>query len=249
MTDRFVRWMQESEESYADPAEARAGFEALLHLARSAEIDLLRPGRVQDIVELLLAAGPVGLDLLALFHDYLRFRLAGESGADWEDAHDELESLLEPDDAFSEVLLEAVEADAQLDPQERRVALAEVRVVAQVQALLEFIGSGRAVTDSGALRRADIGPVAALLGVSARGVAKLPLDAARIDGVDVVDGEAQVQSMWGLPTLATWWEALLTANLIEVTASRVRPGPAAKAWLADELPPLDQSVALVGVYI
>ncbi|GAA4379691.1 hypothetical protein GCM10023152_27370 [Agromyces bauzanensis] len=50
-------------------------------------------------------------------------------------------------------------------------------------------------------------------------------------------GEPLVRSMWELPALTAWWEALRAADLIEVTRTRVRQGHATSAWLTDELPP------------
>ena len=84
-------------------------------------------------------------------------------------------------------------------------------------------------------------------GITARGVAKLPIEGEYRDGAIVVAGESYAQSIWALPTLSAWREALPAADIIEVTRTRVRLGSAASARLAEELPPLEDAGALVSV--
>jgi hypothetical protein len=155
-------------------------------------------------------------------------------------------------DAFDE-LLDARTAVRAVDEGLRRSALAETSVSSAVTPFLEWLGTGRAITQSGLLRLADIEPVAAMLGVRAQGVRKLPeiplpefpTDlSAPLDDPEVF----YAQSMKDVPVLRAWWSALQHVGIIELTKTRVRPGPRVAAWLAEQTPPLELSESLNGVF-
>ncbi|WP_029090041.1 hypothetical protein [Brevibacterium album] len=93
---------------------------------------------------------------------------------------------------------------------------------AAVSALLAWVGEGRPVARSGGLRRADIEPVAEMLGIRAKGVGR------RVEA-EPGDETVYAMSMAEVPELAVWWQDLIEAQLIEVTSTRVRRGPAAAA--------------------
>jgi len=110
------------------------------------------------------------------------------------------------------------------------------------------------VTQSGAVRRADIHEVAGMLGVSAVGVSRHPrvdLDDALWDDPDLPPGPGTIYalSMTDVPALAAWWEALRIAEVIEVSSARVRPGAAARAWRAEQAPPLELAELVTGAFI
>lgn len=244
---QFERWITGSEMTFTEPAVATALLERLLAFSAKAELDILTPEDAEGVVDLLLDGGADADVLLDVFHDYVHFRLETDQDSSWEDVHELLEEILENGDGPPDVIANAMEQSGLQDPHLRRAALSRVRAVAQVRELLAWIGSGRAVTDSGALRRADIEGAARILGLAARGVAKLPTEGEYRDGAIVVGGESLVQSMWNLPPLSAWWEGLRAADLIEVTRTRVLQGAAASTWLADELPPLDEAGELVSI--
>ncbi|GAA4181086.1 hypothetical protein [Gryllotalpicola koreensis] len=242
----FERWLKEAEATFTDPAVGVAQLEVLVSSASRVGLDALAADDAAGVVEFLLDEDAEGEELLDVFHDFVHFRLETEPEDGWVEAHDLLEELLATGDGVPTALSDALEDYERQDPEQRRQALAKVRLVSAVRTLLEWVGSGRAITDSGALRRVDIAEAAGMLGLAARGVAKLPAEGEYRDGAIEVEGELLAQSMWDLPPLAAWWEALQTADLIELTRTRVRPGPAASAWAAEELPPLDQAGVLVG---
>lgn len=93
---------------------------------------------------------------------------------------------------------------------------------AAVSALLAWVGEGRPVARSGGLRRADIEPVAEMLGIRAKGVGR------RVEA-EPGDETVYAMSMAEVPELATWWQDLIEAQVIEVTSTRVKRGPAAAA--------------------
>ncbi|MFZ1410853.1 MAG: hypothetical protein WAS07_05320, partial [Micropruina sp.] len=57
------------------------------------------------------------------------------------------------------------------------------------------------------------------------------------------------RSMTDVPLLPSWWRALAAADLIEITGSRVVPGPSAAVWTAEPLPPLELAEDLVGLTV
>lgn len=120
---------------------------------------------------------------------------------------------------------EAVAAAGRVSADDRMVALGRMRLVTAVDGLLEWMGTGRPITQTGGLRRADIEPVAAMLRIAAIGVAKRPTLAERAGA-----GPIHATSMWDVPMLSAWWAALRDAGVIELTATRVRPGPHAAGW-------------------
>ncbi|MCQ9388517.1 hypothetical protein NQ038_07635 [Brevibacterium sp. 50QC2O2] len=99
--------------------------------------------------------------------------------------------------------------------------------VAAVAGLLDWLGKGKPVTSTGALRRADIEPVAALLGIAAAGVAKVP-DGAAGDGT--AEHPFQVKTMWELEPLAAFWVALQELELLELTSTKALPGAGVAQW-------------------
>ena len=116
------------------------------------------------------------------------------------------------------------------------------------------IGKRRQVTSTGNLRRADIEPFSALLGVKAVGVAKLP-DPERFDfgprDPNVPAREETVfsaQSLPHVPVPAAWWEALRIADVLNISPRRVYPAPDAEAWRTGSIM-TDQIDMLVGTFI
>lgn len=76
--------------------------------------------------------------------------------------------------------------------------------------LIEWVGSSRQTTGTGALRLKDIPEVAERLGTE---VPDFP-----------------VQSMWQLDDLSDLWIAAIQTGILERTATTVRPGPQAREW-------------------
>jgi hypothetical protein len=111
-----------------------------------------------------------------------------------------LQAELLPDEDENEASVEAAEL-APLDPAVEAARLEELPVVARLRGVLDWIDEGRALTSSGALKRADIGPVAVLLG----------------------DPNAGSRSMWDSPTVSVGWVALHNGDLVEATGSTIRP--------------------------
>jgi hypothetical protein len=56
-------------------------------------------------------------------------------------------------------------------------------------------------------------------------------------------------SMWEVPTLASWWQALRSADVIKTSTTVVRPGPSARAWLTDETPDVNDAEMIIGLFL
>lgn len=274
LLSRFGAWL-EREPYIAGPAVEieLAMFEHLLTIAREYGLDLDRP---KDMLPFCLRffdpdeyEEPEGFDTPGMqmntaytLDDYLHFQLQTAKHPDaWERAHGFIEELLddlsaELDDRSGapsdELIRIAQEADS-LDPTPRLAALARVPLVNGVRELLVWVGKRRRVTQTGAVRRNEIGEVAAFLGINAQGVAKHPdpeFDPAlEFDAEPDYDAIVYASSMWEVPALAAWWESLKMLEIIRTNTSSVSPGPAAETWLAQEPVPIELAGQLVAATV
>lgn len=222
--------------------------QALADIARDHRLDLHSAADVEPLIDLLWDADEPGSPealgaALETLHDYVHFRLdAGHDPDAWEEAHEAVEDAI--DDAGGAGPMGAIIEDAEkVSPDARRHALAQTPLIAAVNDLLEWVGTGRSVTQSGGVRRGDIKEVAKMLGVRAVGVAK------RVGNYWDEGAPVQALSMADVPVLPQWWEALSTAQVIRTNSSSVRPGQAAAEWIAEELPPLDLAEAVAAIFV
>lgn len=246
----FRAWLRNSGAEAADAADAAGLLRDLMKMARRGGADLREPDGVLDMAAFLIEAADeedpnyaarLG-GTLDVLEDWMNFHAEAVGGAAWAEAQIELEELI--DDVFSDgeppfrdLLVDALDAAGRIDEAERRAVIAQVAVVEAVGRLLSWLEHGRPVTSAGLLRRADIAPVAAFLGIDAVGVARYP-DEDEADADPYRRGPLRVRSMTEIPQLALWWESLLAAELIEITPTRVRPGSHAGEWMTDPAPPL-----------
>lgn len=245
----FERWLVASDASLTDPHTAGGAIGHLFELTKTANLDILEPSDTADIADMLLDLGPDADALVDLFHDYVHFRLETSRDPRWTQAHDELEDVLDSDAGIS-AMLEAIITDAETrDPAVTADALAHTNLIAGVTRLLDWIGTSRPITDTGALRLTDIEPAAAALGLRAAGTRTLPTRGDFLGHTVIADGITYVQSMWHLEPLAAWWRALLDTDLIELTASRVRPGRASQRWRTASTPPRDTASEVAALVI
>ncbi|GFZ87087.1 hypothetical protein GCM10011359_15420 [Nesterenkonia alkaliphila] len=187
------------------------------------------------------------LPVVETLHDYLHFLqeypgAAVDSGAliqAMSVVHDELDRIHDPAFLLTRFLAE----DSRPSAETRLQDLRATTVVSAVDSFLYWMGPSAPATQKGGLRRKDVEPVAAMLGIPAEGVNK------RDDAVppEVTEGalfsgegltiqqstaKTKVLSMWELPELAAWWKALLEMEIIELGSTKVYPGPAADDWMS-----------------
>lgn len=240
-TLRDIRRWYEKEGSLSGEAldDQMSDLEILLSCFRSVGFDPDRPTDAVAMLEPL--ADEIGVDefgfIVDRLHDYLHFRIDTSSSAQaWQAVHDQIvgeDGEPEPD-LFTEVAWAVIDAADAIDTEERRAALASTPLIAKIPELLSWIGKGRKITQSGLLRRADIATVGAIYGVTAVGVDRFPTE------TDAVPGTIYARSMADVPPLMTWWDALKSVDVIEVSGLQVRPGPNAHLF-ADAATPEERA--------
>jgi hypothetical protein len=183
----------------------------------------LEPAALADAVaeEVSAAAGalaPEGVDaeqaalIVDSVHSYVEF--LSETGR-WTGTADQLAEVLE----FFDSLADGAEGQEAIQvpdlPQEEALAaFAGLPLIQKATALLQWIGDGRPVTGTGALRLRDIEEAAACVGVSAKGSTRKE---------DLAGDVLTVRSMYEVPLLAEIWAALQAAELIRVKPTKVVP--------------------------
>ncbi|MPV35606.1 hypothetical protein [Georgenia subflava] len=95
-----------------------------------------------------------------------------------------------------------------LSASEQAAALAGTELVRRADLLLDWLGTGKKVTSTGALRQADTAEVVRLLGLD----------------------PPPVRSMWDVPELTLLWAALITGGFVDVGRTTVRPATEAAPW-------------------
>lgn len=246
----FRAWLRDDPAVTSAGAAGEAAFlERLLATGRQQGDDFDDPDTVVDMYFSILDAGDAvnaeaRAAALELLHDYVHFRIDTDdhpgpwSRADLEigiddEFDDEPDEPAHPFDLIDAdipaALAEAASTAGDRSIGDRLAAIGRMRLVTAVDELLEWVGTGRSVTGTGGLRRADIEPVAAMLGIAAVGAAKRSTLADREAG-----GPLRVTSLWELPLLSAWWAALRDAGLLSLTATRARPGPSVAVWRASD---------------
>lgn len=202
-------------------------FDWLLDVSESQGFDLRTPGHLlalwDTISEELHLDGMELEETHYLLVLYVRYRV--EQGLDagaWLEVQAEIEQA-----ALQNPILTVIGwAIDQIYDDATHTALEGIPAYNNLRELLGWIGSGRQVTGTGDLRRADIAYAASLLGISALGVNKLPPPAAG-------NTTQHVLSMREIPMLARWWDAIMVAGLIEVRGQKVYPGHSAEGFWQD----------------
>lgn len=258
----FERWLRRQPGAMTpSPEEGGYLFGDLLAGAEGSGIDLRTPRGVLDMVDLLMSVDDLEqaeyIDAaLATLHDYVHYRIETESDPrEWEEACDLLNRLTGEEFPGAQIIQDAITEASMMDPEELRAAYAQTRLVAAVPELLSWIGSGRKVTPSGVLQRADIEFGAGLLGIDAAGVDKRPAwdpDSSPmlwLEDSPPARNSWKVRSMRELPLLPAWWGALSSAGVIDVGKYRVTAGPGAPEWTPTSGPPIDAAEMVVGLTV
>ncbi|GAA1128788.1 hypothetical protein [Microbacterium aurantiacum] len=250
-SEAFTRWLATQPDGHdrIEVGEVEL-LQDLLALAVRVDLDLSDPDDVDPFIETLFGISDpddpeqeqtLG-NALEVLHDYVHFRLerSAEGSAAWKAAHAAVESAIDELDELDEDapmpphVAAALEASAHVGDVAQRTALSALPVVRSVSPFLDWIGAGRALTSSGMLRRVDIPDAAAFLGIDALGVRSR----AAADDLRGPSGRRYVLSLREVPEFMAWWNALHAADILESSATRVRPGPAAMSWRGETPPSL-----------
>ncbi|WP_202564120.1 hypothetical protein [Agreia sp. COWG] len=132
--------------------------------------------------------------------------------------------------AFFTLLVDSLQTVADAPVGAQLAALDRWSVLGAVNTFLDWVGEGRPVSASGALRVADIPMLCDMLGLPQQ---KL----------------APGAGMWDVRALAAWWTAVTEIGLIEVEGDTARFGAAAEAWRGGDDERLALSRAFVRHYL
>ena len=243
LTPAFVRWFEE-----VSPGSAVAALECLepikavmgryMDTTAAADVTSLEPSGLSVAVsdEILAALDDAGavLDATAgevrvlesttyVIHSVGAFvEFLVETGR-WGGSADQLAAVMD----FLDTTGEADDGGGFIDvpdipDQEALAAFSGLPLIQRATALLQWIGEGKPVTATGALRLRDIEAAAACVGVAVRGGAKRSGSA--LPGTAGPESPLPtVRSMYEVPLLARLWNALAAAELIEIKSTKVVP--------------------------
>jgi hypothetical protein len=194
-----------------------------LEATAAADVTNLDPARLanavaEEVTATVRAQGPEAADaeqaalIVDSVHSYLEFlsetgRWTGTS-EQLAEALDFFDSLADGDDGQESIEVPDIPGEQALE------AFAELPLIRKATALLRWIGDGKPVTGTGALRLRDIEEAAACVGVQAKGGTK---------NADPAGDVLIVRSMYEVPLLADLWAALEAAELIEIKPTKVAP--------------------------
>ncbi|MCU1518177.1 MAG: hypothetical protein JWQ75_2898, partial [Pseudarthrobacter sp.] len=183
----------------------------------------LEEDEIADAVEDLLSA-------LTVYMDFL-----DESGR-WsgtDSAYEELEEfLINPGGSEDAPGGRPVIVPALTD-EEQDEAFKAMPLIRSASSLLEWIGDGKDVTTTGALRLKDIEAASAAVGVNARGRSRAggPVDTEGVERDPIPDDAPfEVRSMHDVPLLGGIWAAMVRSGLLTLGATRVVAGPQIFSW-------------------
>lgn len=98
---------------------------------------------------------------------------------------------------------------------EEAVALGEMEFVRRMRAMVEWVGAGRPVTQTGAMRRVDT------------------VEWMRRYGLRVTD-ETKPASMWDIRDIGQPWAIAIETGMLALTSTKIRPGPAAATFDSED---------------
>ncbi|WP_211881715.1 plasmid pRiA4b ORF-3 family protein [Pseudarthrobacter albicanus] len=242
LTPAFVQWFDDG-----SPGAAAAAVEYLkqvepvmgryLDSTAAAEVTGFEPVplaiAISDEVAATADASAAGLSdvedavfVVDAVHAYVEF--LSETGR-WSGSAEQLAGVSD----FFDTIVEDDDEPGYLDvpdiPEEQALEVfSGLPLIQRATALLRWIGAGRPVTGTGALRLRDIEAAAACVGVTVRGNTK------RADSAlpGTADAVPTVRSMYEVPLLAQMWAALEAAELIEIRSTKVVPFEDSKDFLA-----------------
>ncbi|MGY4544187.1 hypothetical protein ACVWY0_004130 [Arthrobacter sp. UYNi723] len=171
-------------------------------------------------------------DIYFALHSYIHFLKGTGRWSGTDAAYEELHSALGNGIAAAVPQLPVIQVP-DLSDDHQEAAFNAMPLIQHATSLLDWIGTGKEVTSTGALRLKDIEPAAAAVGVHARGKRAasraVPLFDLETAG-NQTETLLEVGTMHDVPVLREIWSALVGADLIRVGSTKAIPGPEAAAW-------------------
>lgn len=245
VTPAFVEWCRQTEGAPAEDALVLLGpvkelVAAYFHASPSSEATNFEPTPFALAIAEVLGTYDDGQDDETEFafdaiHVYIEFLGETDTWTGTEANYSAVDDLFHPDEeqAFPEVVAPNLTAEEEL------AGLESTALAQRMEALLRWIGSGKAVTTTGALRLKDIEEAAAAVGVAAKGaVANAKREDVPLFGLEAApsDSARTVKSMHEVPLLAKIWIALASSGLIDIGSTKVWPTLRATEFLEEGHP-------------
>ncbi|TNM56920.1 hypothetical protein [Brevibacterium sediminis] len=253
---RFRDWLAETYYDVDEDSEVFDIAHLLFCIAVSSRADIDEPEGIDDLLDVLESFAVDGqeeaekadgespstvifLDSLEALDNYLRFRMdTDENPERWNAARARAEAASMRTDPLPSALMAAVEANA-LSEEQLAAPMPNNRLVEGVGGILDWIGDSRPLTGTGRVKRADIAEAAGKFGIKAVGVAS---NARYEDGVNYARSADEV------PVLEAMWAVMQSAEITEITGTKVRPGSAADEWKKGEVS-ADTALPVIGAFI
>ncbi|UVI36201.1 hypothetical protein [Brevibacterium spongiae] len=253
---RFRDWLAEDYDDVDRDSEIFDAVHLLFCIAVSSGADISEPEGIDDLLDVLESFAVEGreaaendddespsmaifIDSLEALDDYLRFRAeTDETPERWADARARAEAASMRTDPLPSALMAAIEANA-LSEEALAEPVPNNRIVTGVAGILDWIGESRPLTGTGRVKRADIAEAAGKFGINAVGVAS---NARYEDGVNYARSADEV------PVLEAMWAVMQSAEITEITGTKVRPGSAADQWRSGEVS-VDAALPVIGAFI
>ncbi|TGD12878.1 hypothetical protein [Brevibacterium sp. S111] len=253
---RFRDWLAEAYDDGDEDSEVFDIAHLLFCIAVSSRADIDEPEGIDDLLDVLESFAVDGqegaenadgespstvifLDSLEALDNYLRFRMdTDETPERWNAARARAEAASMRTDPLPSALMAAVEANA-LSEEQLAQPMTQNRLVTGIAGILEWIGDSRQVTGTGRVKRADIAEAAGQFGIDAVGVAS---NARYEDGVNYARSADEV------PVLEAMWAVMQSAEIIEITGTKVRPADAADQWRSGVVS-ADAALPVIGAFI
>lgn len=255
----FEDWLLEHEDVAIGTPEDIEVFETIVDSAALWQLDPFDADDFEALVDMVLQLeeSAVLAWSLAVLHDYVHFRLEGDDAQAWEAAHELINEVAGDTANLPPELQTLLDGLGDISAEDRYAAVVATPLITGVAKLVEWLGTSQPVTGTGMPKRADIEQVAAMLGIDAQGVAKLPpleiadstLLALDLSKPAPPQPTLQVQSAKDIEALRAWWTALEIHRGIEFTSTRVLPGPMFETLAKPQLEDLEPLEMFLVSYI
>lgn len=246
---QFNEWLIANEDITISAPEDIEVFETIVDSAPLWGLDPFDPDDFADLVDMVLQledSAAVAWSL-AVLHDYVHFRMEGDDPQLWEEPHELINDVAEDEGSLPPALQDLMTGLLDIPVEDRYAVVTSTPLVSGVARLVEWIGKSKPATGTGMPKRADIETVAAMIGIDAQGVAKLPppqVTDADMSDLDLSKPAQQkptlkVQSAKEISVLRAWWTALEIQAGIELTSTKVQPGPMSEPLAAPQIDDLE----------
>lgn len=171
-------------------------------------------------------------DIYFALHSYIHFLKGTGRWSGPDSSYEELHSALGRGVAAAIPQLPVIQVP-NLSDDHQEVAFNAMPLIQRATSLLDWIGTGKEITSTGALRLKDIEQAAAAVGVQARGKRAASRARPHFD-LETAGSQPEtlpeVGTMHDVPVLRDIWSALVGANLITLGSAKAIPGPEVAAW-------------------